>query len=93
LTFGGSVAQIRAQELSNVKKLKNGGLDQYGKVQSLNGIGGEMIKMSSLAVAENHVNCYLLIDISISGHVLSFNIENFDMHNKSTYRLLKCHLR
>jgi len=27
-----------------MSKIKNGGLDQYGKVQSLNGIGGEMVK-------------------------------------------------
>ena len=27
-----------------MSKIKNGGLDQYGKVQSLNGIGGERVK-------------------------------------------------
>ena len=26
-----------------MSKIKNGGLDQYGKVQSLNGIGGERV--------------------------------------------------
>jgi len=27
-----------------MSKIKNGGLDQYGKVLSLNGIGGEWVK-------------------------------------------------
>ena len=29
-----------------MSKIKNGGLDQYDKVQSLNGIGGERVKGS-----------------------------------------------
>ena len=28
-----------------MSKIKNGGLDQYGKVQNLNGIGGERVKL------------------------------------------------
>jgi len=27
-----------------MSKIKNGGLDQYGKVESCNGIGGERVK-------------------------------------------------
>jgi len=30
--------------LAKMSKIKNGGLDQYGKVLSLNGIGGEWVK-------------------------------------------------
>jgi len=29
------------------QKIKNGGLDQNGKVQSLNGIGGERVKTAA----------------------------------------------
>ena len=29
-----------------MSKIKNGGLDQYGKVQSLCGIGGEWVKVA-----------------------------------------------
>jgi len=29
-----------------MSKIKNGGLDQYGKVQSLNGIGGKSVNLS-----------------------------------------------
>ena len=30
-----------------MSKIKNGGLDQYGKVKSLNGMGGERVKLVS----------------------------------------------
>ena len=43
-SFGRSGAQSWAPE-RRMSKIKNGGLDQYGKVQSLNGIGGERVKM------------------------------------------------
>ena len=34
-----------------MSKIKNGGLDQYGKVQSLNGIGGERVKTTAIRAA------------------------------------------
>ena len=33
-----------------MSKIKNGGLDQYGKVYSLNGVGGERVKDSNLCM-------------------------------------------
>ena len=34
------------RQSARMSKIKNGGLDQYGKVYNLNGIGGEMVNVS-----------------------------------------------
>ena len=44
-----------------MSKLKNGGLDQYGKVQSLNGIDGEWVKATQQRKYTKHCHEQLLV--------------------------------
>jgi len=41
----GALVLSRERQSTWMSKIKNGGLNLYGKVQSLSGIGGERVKM------------------------------------------------
>jgi len=44
----GALALRTERQSARMSKIKNGGLDLYGKVYSLNGIGGERVKENPL---------------------------------------------
>ena len=54
-----------------MSKTKNGGLDQYGKVQSLNGIGGERVKPIQPASCKKTISTQ-------KGHIVTLNTELSD---------------
>ena len=51
-----------------MSKIKNGGLDQYGKVQSLNGIGGEWVSISR-GVFYCRLKTFLFSNVTLHNHL------------------------
>ena len=54
----GTLALSPERQSARMSKIKNGGLDQYGEVKSLNGIGGERVKPARLAFGRIGVASY-----------------------------------